>query len=174
METGDASALERRILATHRLKTAAPAASLARMGALAGGGTDVQVEAVGDFFEALGLAFQIIDDVLNLRGFKGDLKTRAEDLTKGTITLPFAKALQRLEPERRSWLWRMLELRTEDPRLLSEMVETMETCGAIRACADEAKELVEAAWRKADPCLEDSLFKVVLRAFGWYVLERHY
>jgi geranylgeranyl pyrophosphate synthase/predicted secreted hydrolase len=174
IETGDSAALEKRILATHRLKTAAPAASLARMGAVAGGGSDAQVEVVGNFFEALGLAFQIVDDVLNLRGFKGDLKARAEDLSKGTITLPFAKALPRLAPERRRWLWKMLQARTEDPVCLSEMVETIETCGALKACADEATALVEAAWKKADPCLEDSLTKVVLRAFGWYVLERHY
>src|SRR6185503_7691617 len=54
VESGDASALERRVLATHRLKAAVPAASLARMGAVAGGGTDAQIDAVGDFFEALG------------------------------------------------------------------------------------------------------------------------
>ena len=174
VESGDSSALEGRILATHRLKTAAPAASLARMGALVGGGTVAQIDAVGDFFEALGLAFQIVDDVLNLRGFKGNLKTRAEDLTKGTITLPFAKALSRLPKERREWLWEKLREKTQDERLLSEMVETMETCGAIKACADEARDLVETAWRRADPLLEPSLTKVMLRAFGWYVLERHY
>jgi geranylgeranyl pyrophosphate synthase len=174
VESGDPRELEKRILATHRLKTAAPAASLARMGAIAGGGSDEQIEAVGEFFEALGLAFQIVDDVLNLRGFKGNLKTRAEDLTKGTITLPFAKALGRLAPDRRRWLWEGLKARTSDERQLAEMVETIESCGALKACSDEARELVESAWRKADPLLEDSLTKVVLRSFGWYVLERHY
>ena len=54
------------------------------------------------------------------------------------------------------------------------MVETIESCGALRACADQAKELIESAWAKADPSLEPSLTKIVLRAFGWYVLERHY
>ncbi|MGZ3438612.1 MAG: polyprenyl synthetase family protein, partial [Polyangia bacterium] len=74
VESGDSRELERAVCAKHRLKAAAPAAALARMGAVAGGGTDVQIDAVGRFFEALGLAFQIIDDVLNLRGFKNDLK----------------------------------------------------------------------------------------------------
>src|SRR5205807_8328956 len=117
VESGDGVRLERAVLSTHRLKAAAPAAALARMGAVAGGGSDAQIEAVGLFFEALGLAFQIIDDVLNLRGFKGDLKTRAEDLTKGTITLPFAKALPRLDPERRKWLWAQLQTRPDNPVL---------------------------------------------------------
>ena len=47
-------------------------------------------------------------------------------------------------------------------------------CGAIQACADKARELVEAGWAKAEPLLEPSLSRVMLRAFGWYVLERHY
>jgi geranylgeranyl pyrophosphate synthase len=174
VETGDARALEERILTTHRLKTAVPAASLARMGAIVGGGSDAQVDAVGDLFEALGLAFQIIDDVLNLRGFGGGLKTRAEDLSKGTVTLPFAKALPLLPPERRRWLWRMLQRRPDDQAVLAGMVETMESCGAIRASADQARDLVESAWRRTGPMLDDSLTKVMLRAFGWYILERHY
>ncbi len=36
--------LERRILAIHRLKTAVPARALARMGAIAGGGSDAQID----------------------------------------------------------------------------------------------------------------------------------
>ena len=174
VESGEAAPLEKRILATHRLKAAAPAASLARMGAVAGGGTDAQVEAVGNFFESLGLAFQIVDDVLNLRGFKGDLKARAEDISNGTVTLPVAKAMGRLDEGGRRWLWSTLQQKTKDPRVLSAAVERLEVCGAIAACADEAKELVEAAWRRADPVLDDSIPKVMMRAFGWYVLERHY
>ena len=171
---GLSTALERRVLATHRLKTAAPAAALARMGAVVGGGTEAQIEAVGNFFEALGLAFQIVDDVLNLRGFKNDLKLRAEDIKNGVITLPVAKAMARLPLEGRRWLWQTLQAKTDDPRVLSAAVELLETCGAIAACATEARELVEVAWQKAEPLLEDSIPKVMLRAFGWYVLERHY
>ena len=47
VSSGDSKALELRILATHRLKTASPAGSLARMGAVAGGGTEAQIEAAG-------------------------------------------------------------------------------------------------------------------------------
>src|SRR5260370_15625078 len=102
VESGDSRDLERAVCAKHRLKAAAPAAALARMGAVAGGGTEAQIDAVGRFFEALGLAFQIIDDVLNLRGFKNDLKARAEDVSNGSITLPVAKALaRRRAPERK-------------------------------------------------------------------------
>jgi geranylgeranyl pyrophosphate synthase/predicted secreted hydrolase len=174
VESGDARGLEQRILAIHRLKTAAPAAALARMGAVAGGGSRAQIEAVGAFFEALGLAFQIIDDVLNLRGFKGNLKTRGEDIVNGVVTLPVAKAMGRLSRAERRDLWTTLQSKPTDLRTVSATVEKLETCGAIEACAVEARERVETAWRIADPLLPDSLPKIMLRAFGWYVLERHY
>lgn len=77
VKTGDGNLLERRVLAIHRLKTAVPAASLAKMGALVGGGSEDQIEAVGRYFESIGVAFQIMDDVLNLRGLysnKADLQ----------------------------------------------------------------------------------------------------
>jgi geranylgeranyl pyrophosphate synthase/predicted secreted hydrolase len=172
--TGDSSALEARILATHRLKTAAPAGSLARMGAISGGGTDAQVEAVGNFFESLGLAFQLIDDVLNLRGFKGNLKAKAEDVTNGTITLPVAKAMSRLPEADRAWLWRTLSSKPTDPAVVGEVVKKLEECGSIQAVSDEARELVEKAWARASPLLEDSFSKIMFRSFSWYILERHY
>jgi geranylgeranyl pyrophosphate synthase/predicted secreted hydrolase len=172
--SGDSSKLESRILGTHRLKTAAPAGALARMGALSGGGTDEQVEAVGDFFESLGLAFQLIDDVLNLRGFKGGLKATAEDISNGTITLPVAKAMSRLTQADRAWVWETLSSKPKDPEVVAAVVAKLESVGAIDAVATEARDLVEAAWQRASPLLEDSFSKIMFRAFSWYILERHY
>lgn len=174
VESGDGADLERRVLAIHRLKTAAPAASLARMGAVAGGGSEAQVEGVGRFFESVGLAFQIIDDVLNLRGFKGDLKSRGEDIAQGKITLPVAKAMARLPLEQRRWLWRTVAARPQEQPVIAEVIQVLEDCGALQTCEDEARTLVEDAWRALEPLVEDSLPKLMLRAFGWYVLERHY
>ncbi len=172
--TGECAVLEARILACHRLKTAAPAGCLARMGSVAGGGTNEQTAAIGEFFEAVGLAFQIMDDVLNLRGFKGALKNRGEDIANGTVTLPIAIAMSRLPRDQREWLWRTLEAKPTDEPTIAAAVELVQTCGAIDACAARARELVEAGWRKAEPLLDPSLSRVMLRAFGWYVLERHY
>ena len=42
--------------------------------------------------ERVGLAFQMVDDVLNLSGFDGDYKTRGEDITAG-VTMPVAIAI---------------------------------------------------------------------------------
>ena len=174
VEEGNATLVEPRVLAIHKLKTAVPAGSLARMGAVAGGGTDEQVEAVGQFFESVGLAFQIIDDVLNLRGFKGDLKSRGEDIMHGKVTMPVCKALGKLPLEDRKWLWDTIKSKPQEAETVSAVIEKLESCGAIEDCITQSSELVENAWLKLDPVVEDSLQKLMLRAFGWYVLERHY
>jgi len=174
IESGDAKALEGRILACHRLKTAAPAGCLARMGAVAGGGTDEQTAAVGEFFEAVGLAFQVMDDVLNLKGFKGNLKQRGEDISNGTVTLPIAMAMSRLPRDKREWLWATLQSKPQDEATVSAAVELVTSCGGLQACVDLARSLVDSGWAKAEPLLDPSLSRVMLRAFGWYVLERHY
>lgn len=174
IESGEAQVLEDRVLAVHRLKTAAPAGCLARIGGVCGGGTERQIEGVGLFFEALGLAFQIIDDVLNLRGFKGELKERAEDVMQGKVTLPVAKALGRLPLAERKWLYGTLQSKPTDPRVVESVVKKIDQCGAIDACVDQARTLIEDGWEEFQPLVDDSLTKVMLRGFGWYVLERHY
>lgn len=172
--TGDCASLEKRILAIHKMKTAVPAGALARMGGVAGKGTDEQVEAVGFYFESVGLAFQIIDDVLNLRGFQKDLKSKGEDIMHGKITLPVAKAMSVLPQDKRTWLWETLQSRPTDPEVVASCIELIEQCGALDACVTQANTLVEDGWKALDPVIEDSLQKLMLRAFSWYVLERHY
>jgi len=122
----------------------------------------------------LGLAFQIVDDVLNVRGFKGNLKARGEDVANGTITLPVVKAMGRLDPDARQKLAETLASKPKDAQTIASVIELLESTGAVQACADQARELVEGAWQAAEPLLADSISKVMLRAFGWYVLERHY
>jgi len=172
--TGETEELEARVLAIHRLKTAAPAGALARMGAIVGDGSEAQIEGLGRYFESVGLAFQIVDDVLNLRGFERDLKDRGEDIAHGKVTLPIAKAFGRLGPEERAWLWDQVRSKPEDQAVIEEIIARLEAVGAVEACATMARELVESAWREVQPLLEDSIVKLMLRAFGWYVLERHY
>ncbi len=174
VESGDGLFLERRVLAVHRLKTAVPAATLARMGAIAGNGTEAQIDGVGNFFESIGLAFQIIDDVLNLRGFKGDLKSRGEDIAHGKVTLPVAKAIGALPLADRRWLWQTVQSKPQDRETIDAVIAKLEACHAIDACEIQARAMVEAAWQKLEPLVIDTLPKLMLRAFGWYVLERHY
>ena len=166
--------LERRVLAAHRLKSAVPPAALARMAAELGGGTATQAEALAGLFEAFGVAFQIVDDVLNLRGFAKDLKTRGEDITHGKVTAPVAKAMSLLPLAKRRALWETIRSKPTDPEVVGQVVEQLDACGALASCEQQAAELIEAAWLRVDPLVPDSHAKVKLRAFGWFILDRHY
>jgi geranylgeranyl pyrophosphate synthase/predicted secreted hydrolase len=172
--SGDTAELERHVIAVHRLKTAVPAGMFARAGAVLGNGTPLQVERLGAFFEAVGLAFQIVDDVLNVRGFERNLKQRCEDIAQGKLTLPVVKALGLLPPDARAWLWRTLAPRPTEADRIEAIARCLDECGALDACSSLARSIVERAWAELDPVLPDSQFKLMFRAFSWYVLERHY
>jgi geranylgeranyl pyrophosphate synthase/predicted secreted hydrolase len=174
VETGEAAPLEAQILAIHRLKSAVPPAALARVAAFVGGGTKAQIEGIGDLFESFGLAFQIVDDTLNLRGFQGELKVRGEDIRAGKITLPVAKAMSRLGKAERRALWEGITSRPTDPTTITRLIETIAACGALDACDAQARGLVESAWDRLNSLIADSHVKLRLRSFGWFVLERHY
>ncbi len=166
--------LPKRVIATHRLKSAAPASYLARIGVLLGEGTKEQTEAMGRYFETLGIAFQIIDDTLNLKGFKNNLKTKGEDITAGKITYPIAKAMPLLNKADRARLWEIVSAKTDKIELISEAVALLDKVKAIERSEREAKTNLERAWKKLDPLLRDSMVKLNLRAFSWFVLERAY
>ena len=174
VDTGDIQALVHRVAAINRLKTAAPVGALARMGAIAGGGTEVQVEGLGAYIEAVGMAFQLIDDVLNLRGFQGDLKQRGEDLRIGKVTMPVVRVLGSLDRQAREELWRTLRDKPCDDALVEDLIEQIERTGALDACVRDARHLVEEAWARVHAYLPSSLAKARLRALGWYVLERNF
>ena len=174
VQNGDAVALEKAVRATHRLKSGVPAAGLARVAVRLAKGTLAQENALANLFEAYGLAFQIVDDVLNLRGFEGELKTRGEDLAEGKITAPVAKAFDRLSRNGRALLWDNLQVCRDDQSAVERVIATLEQCGALDDCMTEAYALIEEAWAAAAPLLPDSHAKLMLRAFGWYVLERQY
>ena len=169
--------LQERIACTHRMKSAAPAGGLARMGAYSGGATEEQITKLGLYFEAVGLAFQVVDDVLNLKGFVGDTKLRGEDVMQGKITFPIAVAMRPSAPggeQRRREIWSIVQSKTEDVAAVDRCIALVEDSGGIAGSYQYAEGIVHSAWAELDPVIPDSFYKLMLRAFGFYVLERHY
>ncbi len=81
----DADGLER----IHRLKTGALLAASLRIGALAAGADARRVDALTDYGGELGLAFQIVDDVLDVTRTDAELgKTAGKDVGAGKSTYP--------------------------------------------------------------------------------------
>lgn len=174
VENGKGDLLVQRSLAIHRLKSAAPASYLAKIGAILGEGTEEQVEGLGLYYDALGVAFQIIDDTLNLKGFKDGLKTKGEDITAGKITYPIAVAMSYLEKTDRKRLWEIVQLKTDNLDLISEAIALLDKFEVLQKCTQEAQDIVNSAWKIVDPLVKDSMVKLNLRAFSWYILDRTY
>jgi geranylgeranyl pyrophosphate synthase len=127
-----------RYLERCRLKTAVLFRAACELGALEGGGAPASL---GTFGERIGLAFQILDDVLDVSGPPERTgKPRGADLLDGTVTLPLIVARQR-DPQ----------LATLDVREVKTAAHAAAVCeqiaatGALESARSHALELVEEA-----------------------------
>src|SRR6188474_2200167 len=83
----------------HAKKTGALIRAAATAGAIMGGGNETQIAALDRAAAEFGLAFQIVDDILDVEGASSDLgKTAGKDAAAGKPTYP---ALYGLEASRR-------------------------------------------------------------------------
>ena len=127
----DAAITLDRYLLRCELKTARLFEAACILGALEGGGGVDGAEALREFGRRIGLAFQILDDVLDVAGpAERTGKHRGTDLLDGTVTLPFILARER-DPE----LGRL------DPRAIATPEEAEAVCDRIAATGalDEAR-----------------------------------
>ena len=77
------------VAAMHAMKTGALIRAAAVSGAIIGGGSDAQVAAIGGAAREFGLAFQIVDDILDVEGNAANLgKTPGKDAATGKPTYP--------------------------------------------------------------------------------------
>ena len=90
------SVTQERYLERCELKTASLFSSACRLGAILGDATPEAAEALAGFGSSIGLAFQILDDVLDVSGpSERTGKHRGTDLLDGTVTLPLIIARRR-------------------------------------------------------------------------------
>lgn len=122
-----------RYLRRCELKTAALFEAACRLGALtAAQGSTELADALGAFARRIGLAFQMLDDVLDVSGpVERTGKARGTDLLDGTVTLPLILARER-EPE----LARFDLADLSGPQQAEELCERIAATGAL----DEARE----------------------------------
>ncbi len=158
------------------LKTAALFEAACRLGALnAARGSAELAAALGAFARRIGLAFQMLDDVLDVSGpVERTGKARGTDLLDGTVTLPFILARER-EPELAA-----IELRSlsEDDPSGRGMRQAEALCARIAATGalDEAREraLAVVAEAKAElPAILPGGHSELLELVADAVVERY-
>lgn len=88
-----------------RLKTAELMAAACKVGAMASGANGELISAMESFGRNLGIAFQIVDDVLDMEGSVEEIgKPVGSDLLEGKVTLPVRLTLDALPEEKRAIL----------------------------------------------------------------------
>ena len=131
------------VMATHKTAHYSGAVPLA-IGAIIGGGTEAEIEALRNYGLDTGLAFQIQDDLLNLIGSEESTKKDfRNDITEGKRTLMVVHALQRSADRDR--LIEILSSKEKDPAVLAEAVAIMEASGSIEYARNYAENLTSIA-----------------------------
>ena len=146
-----------------RSKTAKLFEASARVGAILSGAHALLEEACAEYGQALGTAFQVIDDVLDYTGDAAIMgKNLGDDLREGKATLPLIAAMQRGTPEERQTIQKAIE--TGDVGMLDAVIAIVKKTGALdiarHAAQQEAKRAISAAQRLPEGQHRDCLVQL--------------
>lgn len=136
-----------------RSKTAKLFEASARVGAILSGASAPFEEACAQYGQALGTAFQVIDDVLDYTGDAAVMgKNLGDDLREGKATLPLIAAMQRGTDQERQTIQKAIE--TGDVGMLDAVIAIVKNTGALdiarKAAQQEAQRAIDAAERLPD------------------------
>src|SRR5213083_1027007 len=145
-------------------KTACLFSVCMRMGAILGGATPEQEDQVTRYGRDLGMAFQIVDDVLDLTASESILgKPVASDLREGKVTMAVIHALERCTPDEKRKIETVVEQRAFNGVTHAEILRILERYGSLDSASARAGGYSESA-RKAICTFPDSEIK---RALVW-------
>ena len=152
-----------------RMKTAGLFKAACVAGGTLGGLSIKQVDALATYGQALGLAFQMSDDVMDLVGKPGLMgKGVGADLAEGTVTLPVIFALKEGDA---AVIRRVLQTPSPSPEILEAGIEAVLATDAIRKTETWALGEVEAAIEGLE-LLPDGAERAILEAIASEVVGR--
>ncbi len=153
-------------------KTAGLIAASCRIGAIVGGASAEREDALFQFGQHLGTAFQLADDTLDYCA-NGDRlgKSLGQDLRQGKATLPLLHLLQHCSSQDRDMIKDRMETRTLSDADLARIIALMHAYGSLEYATQRAREFVDAA--NLDLALfEDSPHKRALAIVADYMVNR--
>ena len=145
-------------------KTACLFSVCMRLGGILGGATSDQEEKLAQYGRDLGMAFQIVDDVLDLTASENVLgKPVASDLREGKVTMAVIHALAHCTPEEKKKIETIVRDRAFNGVTHAQILDILHRYGSLDAANARAAEYADSA-RKAICQFPDSEFK---RALLW-------
>ena len=137
MNMHDAALSEEGYLRVIRSKTAKLFEASARLAALLAHATPAVEQQCAEYGQALGTAFQVIDDVLDYDGDVAEMgKNLGDDLREGKVTLPLIIAMQRGTDAERATIRQAIETGNTDQ--MAEIIAIVQQTGALLATRDAA------------------------------------
>ncbi len=169
MNMHDAALDEAGYLRVIRSKTAKLFEASARLGAILAKSSPQLEQACADYGQALGTAFQVIDDVLDYDGDVAEMgKNLGDDLREGKVTLPLIAAMQRGSAEQRKTIQTAIE--TGSVPNLDEIVGIVQSTGALTvardAAAAQARLAMEAAALLPKNAYSEGLLQLAAQLLG--------
>jgi len=153
-------------------KTACLFSVCMKLGGILAGASESDLTRLADYGRNLGMAFQIVDDVLDLTASEEVLgKPVASDLREGKATLAVIHALERCTPAERATIESVLGSTGFNGTTPADIVAILKRYGSIDAAYARAAEFTSAA-REALAPFPDSDIKRVLLWVPEFVVER--
>ena len=153
-------------------KTACLFSVCMKLGGILAGASESDLTRLADYGRNLGMAFQIVDDVLDLTASEEVLgKPVASDLREGKATLAVIHALERCTPAERATIESVLGSTGFNGTTPADIVAILKRYGSIDAAYARAAEFTSAA-REALASFPDSDIKRVLLWVPEFVVER--
>ena len=127
-------------------KTACLFSVCMRLGGILGGAPPEQEESLGQYGRNLGMAFQIVDDVLDLTATEDVLgKPVASDLREGKVTMAVIHALERCTPAERTQIETILSQRSFNGVTHAQILDILNRYGSLDYAHAEAAKYAEMA-----------------------------
>jgi len=153
-------------------KTACLFSASLRLGPILGKKTEEEEMKLGSYGINLGLAFQLVDDMLDFTSSEEKLgKPIGSDLREGKVTLPLIYLLQKCRPEEARIVSCVLEERGFHSVQFFEILDLIERYGVLRSAREKALQLAEQARVSLDG-FPDSPYKDALRSLPEFIVER--
>lgn len=155
-----------------RGKTAALFSAATEVGGVIAGADEAVVQGLFDYGDALGIAFQMADDLLDWQGNAGAIgKNVGDDFREGKLTLPIIKAIAKADEEERAFWARTIGKGKLEDGDLEHAAALLETHGALQDTRTEALGWAERARRALDVAPDHAL-KGTLVDLASYVVAR--
>jgi octaprenyl-diphosphate synthase len=170
--TNDTDTDETAYLEVIKAKTAHLFAAACRIGAVVADRPEAEESALKDYGMNLGIAFQLIDDVLDYTAKQATLgKTVGDDFREGKITLPIVLAFRRGDAAEKAFWRRTLEEMDHQPGDLERAIAILDKRGVLTETVERARQYGAQAIRALAP-FPDGAEKKIFGELVDFCIER--